>query len=112
MDITNKKQLVTMLKQQISTSDRQALKALVTVYKNQTATEKAAKQTQVWNNVGFSGIDANILSSIASYYLTWNKVSDKQLAIVKRLMPRYANQLVNQSLESGKIKKEGGKYIW
>lgn len=110
--ITSKAQLVKTLKEQIATSDRQAVKALVTVYQNQTSTEQAAENVHVHNNIGFRSCDATFMTRLAKAYLRYHKLSDKQMACVKRTMPIYANQLINQSLAEGKIRKEGKEYVW
>jgi len=109
---TSKEQLIEALKKQIANNDNQALKALKTIYANQTFDEKRIEATAHNNGIGFSGKDAKILSSFAKQLNYRGSLSPKQMAIVKRLMPRYARQLITQSIESGKIKKEGKTYIW
>ena len=109
---TSKEQLVEALKKQIANSDNQALKALKTIYANQTYDEKRDQATEHNNGIGFSGKDAKILSSFAQQLEYKGSLSSKQMAIVKRIMPRYARQLISQSIETSKIKKAGKNYIW
>lgn len=112
MEYTSKEQLVEALRKQIANSDYQALKALIRVYDNQTKSEKKLQKTQVLNYVGFNGRDSKILSSLARQYNYKHTLSTKQIAIVKKLMPKYANQLIKQSIEQGKIRKENNAYVW
>lgn len=112
MEFTSKAQLIEALKKQIANSDKQALKALVKVYNNQTKNEQIAKRTDELNGVGFTGSDAEILTSFAEQYQKRGSLSTKQMALTKKIMPKYANQLINQSISSGLIKKDGKKYVW
>lgn len=79
-----------------------AYRALVLIFQRQTAEERAAGATILLNGVGFSGVDAEILTSFATQYLdkkarypgtkVW--LSPKQEALLGRKMPRYAAQLI------------------
>ena len=71
-----------------------ATKGLVTIYKFQTESEKACGATHEDNGVGFSGVDSEILSSFAEQVNKKRNLSIKQIAILHRLMPKYAGQLV------------------
>lgn len=73
--------------------NRWVVRGLLAIYKFQTESERYAKETLEHNNVGFNGADGNILSSIADFYLNRNFITDKQLCIVKKRMPKYAGQL-------------------
>ena len=75
-----------------------ALKALVRIYQeNQTADEQAAKVTSHDNGIGFTGVDAAFASSLAEQYLRRGSLSDKQMALVFKIMPKYHNQVVKMS---------------
>lgn len=112
INFTNKQTLVNVLKTQIATRDNQAIKALITVYNNQTSSEQYEENTHVHNGVGFTPADAEFMSSLAKQYLNKGYLSQKQMYFVKKHMPKYANQLINQSIEIGKIVKEGSNYVW
>lgn len=105
-----KAELKEMLKSQIASSDKKALHALMTVYTFQTYEEQSDGETKYNNGVGFSGKDSKILSSFARQYDTYGSLSEKQMAIVKRLMPRYAGQLLNVSFSKGNFEKVGKKW--
>ena len=82
------------VKNQLSTNPAWALKALVTIYARQTSQEQAMGQTTENNSVGFSGCDSEILSSFAEQYKKWNRLSEKQMVLVFKKMPRYWKQIL------------------
>lgn len=93
-----KKATVQYVKQMLATNKVWALKALVRIYQeNQTADEQAAKVTSHDNGIGFSGCDAEFLSSLAEQYLRRGNLSEKQMSFVHRKMPKYARQVVAMS---------------
>lgn len=55
--------------------------------------------------------DAEFLSSLATRYINRGDLSEKQLAALKKVMPVYAKQLVEISIELGKIEKFGDYYF-
>lgn len=52
---------------------------------------------------GFTKNDAEFGSSLAEQYLEKKFLTDKQMESVQRMMPKYAKQIVEQSIASGKI---------
>lgn len=75
-------------------------RALVALYDRQTADEKASDSTSHLNSVGFSGVDAEIGSSMAKWVLSGRYLSVKQVEVWtkpgKNGLPRlckYARQL-------------------
>lgn len=78
-------------------------RAVIAIFNKQTENEKEVESTNMRNNVGFTGADAKILTSFAKQLLK-NKnrhLSDKQLAIAKRRIVKYAGQLAK--IANGKI---------
>lgn len=97
----NKKNTVAFVKNQLSTNKVWALKALVRIYQeNQTPDEQSAKVTAHDNGIGFTGVDAGFLSSLAEQYLRRGSLSDKQMGFVFKKMPKYAGQVVKMSDEA------------
>ncbi|MFZ4764656.1 MAG: hypothetical protein ACOYMN_06845 [Roseimicrobium sp.] len=88
-----KKALLAALKERLAQDDRWALRALSVVYRNQTADEQSAQQTLEHNGIGFSGPDAEILSSFAQQYQRRGSLSPKQMNLLKRKIPSYASQV-------------------
>jgi len=82
-------------KKQLSTNPQWALRGLVRIYERQTIGEQMDKTTNVLNGVGFSGADAEILSSFAEQYRRKGNLSEKQMALVFKKMPRYWRQLAS-----------------
>lgn len=108
-----KEELVQGLKSQIARNNNQAVKALLTVYRNQTFEEQTVQETIEDNGIGFNGTDAEFCSSLAENYLRFHRLSDKQYNSLRKVMQKYARQLITQSIDLGKIKcKCRGKYYW
>lgn len=108
---TSKEQLARKLREQITGSDFQAIKALRRIYEFQTQHEKVIGETCEYNGVGFNGQDSKSLSYMAvlSYKTS---LTDKQMKFIKARIGKYAMQLVNHSISKGLIRKEGKNYIW
>jgi hypothetical protein len=66
--------------------------ALKRIYSFQTAGEQASRQTVVDNGVGFSGLDANFLSSLAEQSVA-RGLSHKQVTFARKKMVRYSGQV-------------------
>lgn len=64
------------------------------------------------NNVGFTPVDAKMLSSFAKQLKYRNNyhLSPKQLAYAAHRMPKYARQLLKQSIAKGIIKHQNGAW--
>lgn len=93
-----KKDTLAFVKSQLATNKVWATKALVRIYQeNQTVDEQVAKTTSHDNGIGFSGCDAEFLSSLAEQYLRRGNLSDKQMSFVFKKMPKYARQVVAMS---------------
>lgn len=108
-----KTELVQGLKSQIARNNNQAVKALLTIYRNQTYEEQTVQETIEDNGIGFNGTDAEFCSSLAENYLRFHRLSDKQYNSLRKVMQKYAGQLITQSIDLGKIKcKCRGKYYW
>jgi len=97
-----KKARLAFLRAALGAKPAWAYRALTLVFERQTAQEQAAGVTIARNGVGFSGVDAEILTSLATQYLAkqaalgggrvW--LSPRQEALLLRKMPKYASQLV------------------
>lgn len=108
--ITSKTQLVDILKAQLATRPQQAIKGLMRIYANQTESEQSSGEVIVNNGIGFVGVDSEILTSFAKQYERKGSLSEKQMAILYKKMPKYADQLINAAITEGKIFKEDGGY--
>ena len=108
--ITNKAQLVSMLKTQLATRPQQAIKGLMRIYANQTESEQSSGIVISNNGIGFIHVDSEILTSFAKQFEERGILSEKQLEILYKKMPKYAGQLINAAIAEGKIFKEGREY--
>lgn len=89
-------------------------RALVALYARQTADEQVIKEASEDNGVGFTGTDAEILTSFAEWVIkSWKpegeKLSAKQMEIARKRLPKYWRQLAEIAAEKGKeIKPKTG----
>jgi hypothetical protein len=86
---------VAAFKEHLRTNASWALRGLVVLYEHQTADERAAGTTYNLNGVGFTGNDAEILTSFAQQYQERGSLSVRQMSVLHRRMPKYARQLLN-----------------
>ena len=101
--ITSKTQLVDILKAQLATRPQQAIKGLMRIYANQTESEQSSGEVIVNNGIGFVGVDSEILTSFAKQYERKGSLSEKQMTILYKKMPKYADQLISAAIAEGKI---------
>ena len=94
LNTMSKKALVEQLRLRLASNDRWALRALLRIYQNQTADEQTRDTTLERNGIGFTGPDAEILSSFARQYQRRGCLSPKQMTILHRRIPAYARQIV------------------
>lgn len=82
----------------LGTNKTWVLKALVRIYKeNQTEQEHTLEMAKEDNGIGFTGIDAQFLSSMAKQYIEKNFISDRQLVFLFKKMPKYSKQVIKMS---------------
>ena len=84
-----------LLREKLGTNAAWALRGLVRIYELQTADEQACGHTREYNEVGFSGVDGEILSSFAEQYQNKGFLSPAQMKILFSKMPKYWRQLDN-----------------
>ena len=107
---TSKKQLVEMFKKKLATNKAWAVRGLMVIYSAQTEEEQFEGSVRENNGVGFVCMESEILTSFAKQFEKNKSLSEKQMTILFKKMPKYANQLLNVSLSSGKIVKVGREY--
>ncbi len=90
----NKQQTLVTLQAKLRTDIRWAQRALLAIFRNQTADEQVSANVTHYNNMGFRCMDSEILTSFANQLQTRGSLSPKQMSIVHRLMPKYARQLM------------------
>lgn len=98
---------IDFLKKKLSSDRRWAVRALERIYNSQQPDEIESRQTLNKNGVGFSSVDAPILTGIYQFYQKRGYLTDKQLdKIVFKIMPRYASQLYRQISSRDEDKKK------
>jgi hypothetical protein len=89
----NEKAVKNFLKTKLATDKAWACRAVVKLYERQTLAEQSAQTTNEENGVGFTGTDAEFLSSIA---IKLNKgwcMSEKQMTWIFKKVPKYWRQI-------------------
>lgn len=89
------------VRNKLETNDQWLIRGLVAIYNKQEADEQVARQTKKANGVGFTGVDAFILSEFAVQVIDWQEgrgkyrhaLSLRQLALARKKMLKYAGQL-------------------
>ena len=66
---------------------------MIQLYNCQTIEEQSSGTTKEYNNAGFNGVDAPIMSSFAQFYKKTGFLTDKQKVIARKKMIKYNKQL-------------------
>jgi len=82
------------IRQLIATSDKAVLRALVAIYRKQTASERSAFTTIENNGVGFSASDASTCSRYAKIALTQGWLPAPDVEKLRPVMMKYSRQLL------------------
>lgn len=90
----------------LETNDRAVAKAVWRIHQYQTEAERAVQATTEHNGVGFNAFDAEILSSFAEQINRGRTLSQKQMAIARKKMRKYAGQLARIAAEREKARRE------
>ena len=93
-----KKDTIAHYRIMLKTNTGWAVRGLLRIFEFQTEEEQNREATTEHNGVGFTAFDAEILSSYAKQFQERHWLSDKQLVILHKRMPKYANQLYRISL--------------
>jgi hypothetical protein len=92
-----KKATLAFVREKLGSDTRWATRALHLVFQAQTAQEQASATTHDDNGVGFSGVDAEFLTSLANQINGGRTLSYKQNTWLLRKMPKYAGQVIARS---------------
>ena len=89
------------VKNLIDTNDQAVARALMVVYANQTADEKASYETKHNNGVGFTGRDAAWLTDVAKKWQRWGRwASARQCDAVRKAIRKYHRQILQHMLDA------------
>ena len=92
-ELATKKDRKAHIKMMLGTNPQWAMRGLIRIFRNQTDDEQRCETTKEHNGIGFTGVDAEILTSFAKQVIAGRSLSTKQLAILHKKMPKYASQL-------------------
>ena len=81
------------IKTLIQENDKVLYGALKKLYNEQTTDEQVEGNTKVQNGVGFNGVDAPILSSMAEFLNKTGFLTSKQKALARKKLVKYNKQL-------------------
>lgn len=107
----SKKDLQEAIKEQITSSDNSAIRAMLRIFEYQTADEQSQGVTSHYNGVGFTGGDAEILTSFTNQVSRTGVLSLKQMIVLKKIIGKYAGQLMNQAIDKGIYQKVNGVWV-
>lgn len=93
-----------------------AIRGMLRIFQNQTTNEQDMESTEVDNGIGFTGVDAKLLTSFSKQVnskidwlksknlpIYWDRLlSEKQMKLVFKKMPKYAKQLYSVSHTTSK----------
>lgn len=110
---SSKKEIIGKLRNQIEMKDSTAIHALTFIYSKQVEDEKRHESVKYRNGVGFKPQDAKKGSGLAKWYLDKGFLTVKQIARVKKMVAKYAGQIVELKINDGEIKQiRRGEWIW
>jgi hypothetical protein len=95
--MATKTQIKGFLKSKLASDKKWANTALIKIFEFQTNDEQQTEYTKYVNSVGFSGVDAKILSSLTKFYAKNGFLTPKQQIIVFKKMPKYWKQILEIS---------------
>lgn len=78
----------------IATDQKWLERAIQVIYLRQTMDERRAGETKHSNGIGFTGADAKYLSYLARWLDSGKFLSGAHLAKARKLMPKYAGQIL------------------
>lgn len=81
------------IKNLLETNDLAVLRGWLRIYELQTEDEKQIQTTRYNNGVGFNGFDGEILTNMIENFKKWGNLTEKQFALLKKKMMKYAGQL-------------------
>ena len=93
--MTTKNWTIEEIRNLLEESDKAVARAILAIYGRQTASEQSTETTSESNGVGFNGVAAPFLSSLAKFYEEKGYLSPKQVSYGRKKIRKYAGQLVN-----------------
>lgn len=113
IQFTSKQEIIERLRKRITDKDSTAINTLMFVYAHQVDDEQRHETVKYRNGVGFNLKDAKIGSSFAKWYQSKGFFTAKQMSAVKRMVVKYAGQVVEVKIREGEIRQlDHGVWVW
>ena len=93
MEGKTQKEQIAYIRKMVATNIRWTERAVLVLYECQTEDEKTTEETTENNARGFTGYDANFLSSLAKRLLEGRPLTAKQLSSCRKALRKYSGQL-------------------
>jgi hypothetical protein len=103
---STKEERLEWVKTMLKSDSRWTIRGLLAIFSRQTVDETSSDATIEDNGVGFTGFDAEILTSFAKRVMEWEQetthkyptaLSPRQIEVLQKRMPKYAQQLIKIS---------------
>lgn len=104
-----KRRIVMEWKGKIAGNQNWALRAALRIVSLQTEEERNVGATVSSNGVGLNAFDAEIVTSIVEQHLKGRRLTKKQSDLLRRTMPKYAEQLYRIVYENGRDESSSGE---
>jgi len=85
-----------MIKELIANDNLAAAKAMMRIYRAQTAEEKAGHTACKTNGIGFNKFDAAFMTPIAKAYEQYGNLYQSSFDTCRKIMPKYSAQIWDQ----------------
>lgn len=89
------------IQENVLKNDQWLVRGLLAIFDKQTSDEQYSEETKYHNGIGFNGVDAPFMSSLAVQYRNKGFLSEKQKVYARKKMKKYCGQLLK--IANGKI---------
>lgn len=93
----------------LETSDHAVTRGLLNLLALQTDGERRVEATTDKNGVGFNGLDAEFLTGLTKKFITYGKLTPKQMFYARKKILKYAGQLTK--VANGEIRTDTDRVI-
>tara|TARA_S200002703_G_scaffold4056_1_gene5446 strand:+ start:1435 stop:1980 length:546 start_codon:yes stop_codon:yes gene_type:complete len=82
-----------LIREQLVRSDKWVERAVLSIFEYQTEAEQASDATTDDNGVGFNGVDAEFMSSLAKNLKRFGRLTPRQMPYARKKILKYSGQL-------------------
>jgi hypothetical protein len=99
--LKTKKSKEQVIREQLLTNGRWAVRGLLAIYRYQTVAEQRKGSTLVKNKVGFSAFDAQTMTALAEQVIRGQQLTSSQYKMLHPRIARYSKQLLEIATQNG-----------